>query len=120
MLQLGSKGKLLKVLCDDASARPRYFYVKLDEEDCQKIRQLEHHELDKITFAGDRASNVVGTTCNLRFPHGTEPWLSLQGCKVTVDVDIGRFRRGRRGYVLVDLLASKVQLVRRPWYWPCV
>jgi len=119
MLQLGSKANPLKVLCDDLSARPRYFYVKLEEEDCEKIRQLEHRELDKVTFAGDRASNVVGTTCKLRFLHGTEPWLSLQGSKVTVDVAVGRFRRGRRGYVVVDLLANKVQVVRRPWYWLC-
>ena len=42
----------VKVVCDNPSAKPRFLYVQLDEEDCKKVKDLEHCELDKTTLAG--------------------------------------------------------------------
>ena len=116
---LGSREKPVKVACDNVSAKPRFIYGALDEEDCRKVREREHRELDTVTFAGYKGSSIAGTTCKMRFAHGTEPWLSLEGSKIVVQATVGNFRRGRRGCVVVDLLVANLRIVRRPWYWLC-
>ena len=70
-VSLGSREKPAKVVCDNPVAKPRFMYVLLDEEDCKKVRELEHRELDKLTFAGYKGSNIAGMTCKLRFVHGS-------------------------------------------------
>ena len=119
-MTLGSREKPVKVVCDNVSAKPRFMYVALGEEDCRKVRELEHRELGKVTFAGYKGSSIAGTTCKLRFVHGTEPWLSLEGSKITVKATVGNFRHSRRGSVVVDLLVADLRIVRRPRYWLCV
>ena len=57
-------------------------------------------------------------TCKLRFVHGTEPWLSLEGSKITAEATVGSFSRSR-GNVVVDLLVTDLRIIRRPWYWLC-
>ena len=109
----------MKVVCDNPRAKPRFLYVQLDEEGCKEVAELEHCELDIVTLAGNKASNIAGTVCKLRFLHGAEPWLSLEGSKITVDAAVGKLRRSRRGCVLVDLLVANLHIVRRPWYWLC-
>ena len=76
-------------------------------------------ELDRLNFAGYKGSNIAGMTCKLRFLHGAEPWLSLEGSKITVEATVGNFRHSRRGSVVVDLLVTNLRIIRRPWYWLC-
>ena len=115
-VELGTREKPVRVNCD-VSSYHRWIYVRLDPEQQQIIDALEMHEGDRQLYSfADRGSNVAWGEVRLRFPnHGR----SLQGCYVTAKVNTGPFRY-TRGRATLDLFATEVRVVRRPWWTWCI
>ena len=116
-IQLGSKEKPVRVNCD-ASNHYRWLYVKVNYEQQQLIDALEMQEGDRLLqdFNIDRGTNLNLGEVRLRFPSNCR---SLSGCYVTLTVRPGPFRH-KRGRSTLDLYATEVQVIRRPWWTWCI
>ena len=103
----------MTVACDvSAPGSNRYIYVKVDEIQRSQIEALECLELDRATLRYmQKASNVHKGECKLRLPSKTR---GLTGCKVTLVIRPGAYRHSR-GKISVDLFATQVHVVHRPW-----
>jgi hypothetical protein len=115
-IQLGSKEKPVRVNCDVAN-HYRWLYVKVNYEQQQLIDALEMQEGDRLLqdFNIDRGANLSLNEVKLRFPSNSR---SLSGCYVTLTVKPGPFRH-RRGRSTLDLYATDVRVVHRPWWSWC-
>ena len=116
-IQLGAKENPVRANCDTVY-RYRWIYVKVDYTQQTLIEALENQEADRLLedFNIERGTNLGCGECKLRFPSSSR---SLAGCYVTLVVRPGAFRH-RRGQSTLDLYATEVQVIRRPWWTWCL
>ena len=116
-IAFGTKEDPVRVNCD-VSNQYRFLYVKVDYAQQQLIDELEMQEGDRLLqdFNIDRGTNLSHGEVRLRFPSTSR---SLAGCYVTLTIKTGPFRH-RRGRATLDLYATEVQVIRRPWWTWCL
>ena len=115
-IALGTREKPVRVNCD-VTSQHRWIYVEVDYEQHQIIDALEMQEGDRqLHNFGDRGANLAWGEVKLRFPSHSR---NIGGCYVTLKVKPGPFRY-TRGRATLDLYATEVQVIRRPWWTWCI
>jgi hypothetical protein len=115
-IDLGTKEAPVRVNCD-VTDHHRWLFVRLNPEQQKIIDALEMREGDRQLYSfADRGSNVNWGEVRLRFPSRGR---NLYGCYITAKVNTGAFRY-TRGQATLDLWASEVKVVRRPWWTWCI
>ena len=117
MFELGTREKPVRVTCD-LTTNYRYIYVKIDYTQQELIETLENNEYGRLArnLYVEKGTNLAYGEVRLRFSSKSR---SLAGCDVTCVVRPGAFRHGR-GRSTLDLYATDLKVVQRPWWTWCI
>ena len=103
----------MRVNCD-VTNHYRWLYVRVGYTQRTLIEALESKEADRLLsdIYVTKGTNVSCGEVKLRYP--SNAWC-LASCYATLVVRPRAFRH-RRGHSTLDLYATDVQVVRRPWW----
>ena len=115
-IQLGTPEKPVRVNYDE-TAKYRWLFVNVDYTQHTLIEALDRQEAERLqTDIYTRQGTSLGYgECKLRLPSMRR----LAGCYVTLVVRPGVFRH-RRGRSTLDLYATEVKVIHRPWWSWCL
>ena len=115
--QLGTPEKPVRVNFDETT-KYRWLFVKVDYTQHTLIEALEKQEAERLELDAytQQGTNLGYGECKLRFPSRAR---RLAGCYVTLVARPGAFRH-RRGRSTLDLYATEVKVIHRPWWSWCL